>query len=172
MAYIGWYITKRNWISVLIFAPVIAFLGSIVFESGRACLADFPHLLITLVFCISQIALYVFGFFPDIKQRLVGVLILAIVIIVLTVISPQVDLQAKEYLPDGTSFSEEAKVEVAESSVCNVQFVLPEEGKVYIYAHKYGITEVTIRDGDKEYRYSFEVYRDGTTARIRITRVD
>ncbi len=166
----GWFITKKNWLSVLIFAPVFALLGYTVAESGSQCIRNFPHLLVTCLFCVLQIVLYIYVFFPGILQKLVGLLVPVIVVVVMTFTLPQVDLQATEQLPGEAVFSEEGStVEVEDDSICGVQLVSPEEGTVYLYAHKYGVTGFRIKDGDQEKQYSLEVYNDQGVDRIQIT---
>ncbi len=168
MAYIGWYITKKNWLSVLIFSPVLVFLGHVVYQSGAECLQSFPHLLITALFCILQIVLYVIVFFPDLRQKIVGVLIPLLAIVFFAVLTPQVDLTSIEPLPGEPSFSAAATVSVEDASIAEVQLNAPEEGVVYLYAHKYGVTELTVTDAGTDYRYSVEVYDENGVDRIRI----
>ena len=64
LALAGWYITKRNWLSALILAPVLLFLAWTAYTCAASCVRSFPHLLVAAVFCIFQIALYVYAFFP------------------------------------------------------------------------------------------------------------
>ncbi|MBR2991254.1 MAG: pilus assembly protein N-terminal domain-containing protein, partial [Solobacterium sp.] len=111
-------------------------------------------------------------FFPQITQKCIGILIPAAVAVFFALKAPQADLQATETLPGDPSFSDDAVIAVEDPSVCSVQFHSPEEGKVYIYAHKYGITEVVVTEGKKEFRFSFEVYRDQSVTRIRIEQVE
>ncbi len=172
MAYIGWYIRKKNWLSVLIFAPVLAFLGYTIFESWFECVHRFPHLLVTMLFCILQILLYIYMFFPQITQKLTGILIPAVIAVFFALKAPQADLQVVETLPGDPSLSETSVIVVEDPSICSVQLHSAEEGRVYIYAHKYGITEVAITEGEKEFRYSFEVYRDKSVTRIRIEQIE
>ncbi|MBR4462685.1 MAG: pilus assembly protein N-terminal domain-containing protein [Erysipelotrichaceae bacterium] len=172
MAYIGWYIGKKNWLSLLILSPVLAFLGYTIIEAGRQCLQNFPYLLVTVLFCILQTILYVLAFLSDWKQRIIGILIPVITIVVLAMMLPQVDLQVVDYLPDHPVFETEPIVEVADESICQVQVSSLEEGTVYIYAHKYGTTKVTISEGNKVLRYSFEVYNDKGVSRVRMTPIE
>ena len=86
-AFAGWYINKRSWLSVLILAPVLAFLGSIVYSSMSETISSFPHLLLTAVFCLLQIAAYVFVFFPKSSQKLVGLAVPAATIVALALIA-------------------------------------------------------------------------------------
>lgn len=63
-AFVGWFITKKNWISALILLPVIAFLGLTTYQCGVECIKSFPHLILATIFCILQIVVYVIVFFP------------------------------------------------------------------------------------------------------------
>ncbi|MCR5795873.1 MAG: hypothetical protein K6G61_11075, partial [Solobacterium sp.] len=73
-AYIGWYINKKNWLSVLIFTPVIALLAGFFYNAAFECFISFPHLLLTALFCLMQIVLYICVFFPDIRMKAAGAL--------------------------------------------------------------------------------------------------
>lgn len=169
MAFVGWYITKKNWLSVLIFSPVLAFLGYTVFECGSGCFKSFPHLLIAALFCVLQIVLYVFTFFPDVKQKIVGMLIPVIVIVVLSVVSPKVDVTVMEQLPGSPSFTEEAELSVEDGSFANIQIHSNKDGILYIRARGYGSTAITVTDGGKEYRYTLEIFNENGITRTRIT---
>lgn len=169
VAYIGWYITKKNWLSLLILYPVLSFLGLTFFEAVRGCMTRFPHLLVTALFCVMQIVLYVLAFLPDPRQKIIGLLIPVTAFVIMTFMTPQVDLQATETLPDSPSFSEAVTVEVADTDICMVEIHSASEGRVYIYAHKYGTTEFTVTDGETVKKYSVEVYSDSGIARIAIT---
>ncbi len=83
MALVGWFITKRNWLSVLILSPVLAFLGYTLFDCASACLAGFPRYLLAALFCLAQLVLFVAAFFPKRAQKLVGALIPAAVVLAL-----------------------------------------------------------------------------------------
>ena len=169
MAFVGWYITKKSWLSVLIFAPVLVFLGVTAYSAGSSCMQDFPHLLVTAVFCILQIILYVLAFLPDLWKKAVGIAVPVIAVIVVALAVPQVDLTTIEPLPGDPSFSEEATITVEDASVANVQLHAPEEGIVYIPAQKHGSTDVVVTDGGNEFRYNVEIYRDHGVDRTRIT---
>ena len=87
-AFIGWYIRRKNWLSVLIFAPVLVYLGLVLRMGIEGLTAAFPHLLIMALFCLMQILIYVFVFFPKVPQKLVGFAIPVITVIVLVLIAP------------------------------------------------------------------------------------
>lgn len=64
MAFVGWFIGKKNWLSVLIFAPVFAYLGYMAYGYGLESVTGFPHHLIAALFCLFQIILYILVFSP------------------------------------------------------------------------------------------------------------
>lgn len=173
MAFVGWFITKKNWLSVLIFAPVFAYLGFFAYGFAITCVESFPHMLIASLFCLMQIVLYILAFFPDIKQKIVGILIPIITVVVLIVIIPQVDLADIQTLPGDPSFSEEAVIAIDDESIAEIEFYIygPESGVVSIHAHAYGTATVTVTDGEETTRYTLEVYKDGQSAGICITPV-
>lgn len=57
MAFAGWFITRKNWLSMLIFAPIFAYLGYMAYGNALICAQDFPHCLIAALFCLLQIVL-------------------------------------------------------------------------------------------------------------------
>lgn len=69
MAFVGWFITKKNWLSVLIFAPVFAYLGYFTYGYGLECVQNFPRYLIAALFCLLQIVLYIIVFSPISGKR-------------------------------------------------------------------------------------------------------
>lgn len=158
-AFIGWYINRRDWWSVLIFAPVLAYLGHTAAECGRTCYWEFPRLLITVLFCIGQILLYVFAFFPKGLQKLVGVAVPTAAAIVFLLTTPPLDMTTNAWLPDGHAYTDDAIVYNEDDEKLNVQLIGHENGKLYIHASQYGTFGFRIEDEGKTYRYEGEVYR-------------
>ena len=169
MAFVGWYITKKNWLSVLIFSPVFAYLGFSAYGYCIECVKVFPHFIFASLFCLLQIALCILAFFPDIKQKLVGILIPIIIVIVILMIPQQIDAGSTETLSDATSFSEEAEITVDDDSIANVSFWDYEDGVIFIQAKGYGTTTITVTDGDKTFQYSLEIYNEEGAVQTRVT---
>lgn len=170
-AFIGWFITKRNWLSVLILAPVLAFMGFTVFDCGTFCLRHFPRLLVTVLFCILQIVLYIAAFFPDIRKKLVGVLIPIIVIAVMAFITPQTDINGTVFLPDDPVLTDSAVVITGDNPAADITVAATgENSMIHVHAKDYGTMDFSIKDEVNEYRYMLEVYEDiSGHAQIRIT---
>ena len=165
MAFVGWYIKKKNWLSVLIFSPVLVFLGSVIPETVR----NFPNLILTAVFCLLQIFIYVYTFFPKIGQKVVGILIPVITVIVFMLNTQQAVVVAEDTLPGEPALSSEATVTVENSEIADVSFADPENARIHIEVHKYGTTEFIVKDGDKELRYILEAYDDDGACGFKIT---
>jgi hypothetical protein len=162
-AFVGWFITKRNWLSVLIFAPVLAFLG----YTAYACVTE--HHIVAAVFCVLQIVLYVLGFFPNIKQRIVGLVIPVCAALLVVLITPKVDISITEPLPDGITFSQDAVIETGGTQIANIQLADPETGTVYIRAQDYGNVTFYINDGGTRYTYDLHIFDDNGVTRTKIT---
>jgi hypothetical protein len=165
MAFVGWYITKRNWLSVLIFAPVLAFLG----YTAYTCAAGNPAYLLAAVFCALQIIVYVLAFFPGVLQKIVGLAIPVIVAVVLSFTMTHVDLTGEEPLPENPSFSEDAVMLMDWNETFNIQLIDPQTGKVYFHASDYGTISFAVQDGDTVYHYTLEVYKDNGEDRAKFT---
>ena len=171
MAYIGWFITKRNWLGVIILAPVLAYLGRVFYESSMQCIRNFPNLLVTSLFCALQIILYLIAFLPDWKQKLAEILILVIAVVVLTVSTASIDVNSTVFLPDDPILTDAAVVETEEGSFAEITIAeTGESSMILIRTTKLGTADFSIRDGETEYRYTAEIYEDeGRHIQIKIT---
>ncbi len=161
MAFVGWYITKKNWLSVLILSPVLAFLGVTMVEALRQTVYHFPRLLITALFCLGQILLYLYVFTSSHWQKLAGALaaLAAAAFILLT--TSGVDINCTMFLPDDPVLTEAAVVSVEDADLAAVSVESTgEDSMVRIQTEKFGSTSFTIRDGAQEYRYALEIYMD------------
>ena len=160
MAYVGWYINKKNWLSALILAPVNVFLMGVSIVSFSFAFRHFPLHLVTAVFCLLQVLLYVYAFSSDRWQKLAG---LAVPVIAAGIIVAMTgfELNAQAFLPDAPTVSEAATVTVEDESVATIS--IHEPGKdpiISIHSTKYGTTGFTITDGEKVYHYTLRVYED------------
>ena len=89
MAFVGWYINKKNWLSALIFLPVVCFLAFTAVGAFRDAFSAFPKYLLTGIFCCAQILIYGFVFFPKVPQRLTVILPPVIVAIMMVLMTSQ-----------------------------------------------------------------------------------
>lgn len=169
MAFVGWFIKKRNWLSVLIFAPVFAYLGIFAYINGTEAVKNFPHYILACLFCLMQIIVYILAFFPDIRQKLVGLLIPIAAVAVIILFPQQLEYGSTSKLPDAPPFSEEAEITAEDSSIATVEFWDLEEGLIFIRATGYGTTTITVTDGGETFKYSLEIYDEDGAVQTRIT---
>lgn len=86
MGYIGYYIKKKNWLSLLILSPMIVTLVFLGIGYINSTINDFPHHLLSSISCFLIIIVVVLSLFDNIKIKLISfgiTLIASIVIIVL-----------------------------------------------------------------------------------------
>ena len=163
-AFIGWYIKKKNWISLLIFLPVLGFLSYAGVEAFRQAAADFPKLLVTALFCLAQVLLYVYTFTSNIWQKLIGLAVPLAIAAVLSLRTPHFLFAMYDDLPDSPALTSGVTVTVEDPSIADVEIVLPEDGRYHLEAHKYGETLVIVKDAEQELKYDLKVYeKDGVT---------
>jgi len=160
-AYIGWYIRKKNWLSLLILIPVLILLAYLCEDGLKHVIHQFPSLLIMVVFCILQILIYLYAFTEKLPQRLVGVLVPIAVIAVTLLMSKNVDFSSSQFLPDNPVLTENAAVTVDDTGIADISISSTgEDSTVLIRVHAYGDTSFTISDGDKEFQYNISIYEN------------
>ena len=161
MAFVGWYIRKKNWLSLLILSPIVLFLTYVYVDSFRFFVNHFPYRLVTALFCFAQVILYLYAFTSKLWQRLVGVFVPLAAILIFLFVTPQVEINGTNFLPDNPVLTQEAVATSDNTGFATVSVSQTgEDSMVLIQANKYGTTTFTIKDGDKEYRYSLEIYED------------
>ncbi|MBO6054964.1 MAG: hypothetical protein J6P31_05530 [Oscillospiraceae bacterium] len=160
-AFIGWYIRKKNWLSLLILMPMLILLAITCEDGLKHVIHQFPNLLIMVVFCILQVFLYLYAFTEKISQKIVGVLVPVAVIAGILLMPRNVEFFTSQFLPDNPVLTEEAVAAVEDPGIAEVSVSgTGDNATVLIHAHTYGTTSFTIKDGDREYRYSIRIYED------------
>ena len=170
-AYIGWYIRKKNWFSLLILMPMLILLADICKDGLKFVIHQFPHLLIMVAFCILQMFLYLYVFSEKPLQKIAGALVLVAFIAVLTLAPKTVDFSSTQFLPDNPVLTENATVAVDDAGIADILVSgTGEDSTVLIRAHAYGSTSFTVKDGGDEYQYNIHIYEDELgSSRIDIT---
>ena len=159
MAYVGWYIRKKNWLSLLILAPILLALTSDYVNSFVHTSRHFPYMLVTALFCLAQVLLYLYRFTETPWQKLVGFFVPLLVVVIALLIRPGVDLTVNTFLPDEPVLTEKAVVVMEEGGIAEVSIQSTgADSMVLVRATEYGTSSFVIRDGEREYRYSLEVY--------------
>lgn len=168
-AFVGWYITKKNWLSVLILAPILAYLGITACTSALHCIRHFPRQLITALFCLMQIVLYALVFFPG-KKKLVGLAVPVLAAVILAMTSHETDVNATLFLPNDPVLSDSAVVVMEEDPGLRISVEKTgQDSMIRIQAKRLGSTDFSIQDGELAYEYTAEIYEDdGGSIQIRI----
>ena len=168
-AYIGWYIKKKNWLSLVILMPILILLALIAKDGINHVIYEFPHLLLMVVFCIAQILLYLYVFTESVAQKIAGLLAPIVVVAAMLLMPQTVDFSSTQFLPDNPVLTEKASIivdnpDIAEIRVSNTG----EDSTIFIHVHAYDKTSFTIKDSDKEYRYDINIYED----RLGVSQID
>lgn len=169
-AFLGWYIKKKNWLSLLILLPVLGLLTYYYVDGFQTAFRHFPRLLLMAVFCLAQVLLYLYAFTEKLWQRLVGLLVpLAAVLVIMFTKTPG-EMSFSDFLPDDPALSEQAVVYVIDDENTKITLVNSSEGSIRVQTNHFGTIPFEIKDGDHTYRYEMEIYEsnEGSTS-VRIT---
>ena len=84
MGYIGYFIKKKNWLSVLILSPMIVFLVLLGLGFINKAIESFPHHIISGIACFLMIIIVVLSIFDNKKLKLIsfGITIIATIAII------------------------------------------------------------------------------------------
>ena len=160
-AYIGWYIKKKNWLSLVILMPMLILLALIAKDGISHVIYEFPHLLLMVVFCVAQILLYLYVFTKNVAQKIAGLLAPIVVVAAMLLMPQTVDFTSTQFLPDNPALTENAVIAVDNTDVAEIRVSnIGEDSTILIHVHAYDKTSFTIKDGDKEYHYDINIYVD------------
>ena len=158
MALVGWFITKRNWLSLLILSPILLLLMFTSVNSFMFTFRHFPHQLITALFCLAQVLLYLYAFTPKWIQRAIGFFVPLIAVVFFVVLTPKNAYSGNYFLPGDPVLSDQAVVTIDNPDLADIR--VQEQNQVYVSAKDFGTSDFTITDGGKEYHYTIELYED------------
>ena len=160
MAFVGWYITKKNWLSLLILSPVLAFLAYTAVDAARFTASHFPRLLVTALFCLGQIVLYLWAFTSKPLQKLLGLAVPLAVAAVVLLRTPQAGVDCAVFFPDDPVFSETATVTEDNDSLTLAIDPRDDGAMLRVHATAYGDTDFTVTDGGATYDYTLQIRLD------------
>ena len=160
MAYIGWYIRKKNWLSLLILMPILYILTSYSLSGFQDAIRRFPRMLVMAVFCLGQALLYLYAFTENIRQKLVGFAVPLIAAIILLLVRPQLDFEGTNFLPGNPALTENAVVSVENTEIAEITIENGEDSLIRVHGRKFGTTSFSVKDGEQVYRYTLEIYED------------
>ena len=149
MGYIGYYIKKDKWWGILILTPILVLLGLNYYNYLGEAISFFPNHLLTTLFCIATMILYPLALFKDKKNKYIGVIISAIIILVSSFI----------VISNGrTSYN--TSILVSHGSE-NITF--DDSYKVYLRDENYGKVYITYEKNIEDYIVNAEFIKLGKT---------
>lgn len=169
MAFVGWYITKKNWLSLLILSPVLVFLAYTAVDAARFTASHFPRQLVTALFCLGQIVLYLWAFTAKPLQKLLGLAVpLAVAVVVLLLRTAAVEVDCAVFFPDYPVFSENATVTEDNDDLTLSLEPYDDSAMLRVHATAYGDTDFTVTDGGATYDYTLQIRLDdgGVTVNV------
>ena len=130
MAFVGWYMKKDKWWSLLILAPMLVFLGYHYVSYFGEAYHFFPQHLLTAIFCAVTMILYPLCIFKDRRLRLIG-LALSVLILLAGTVWGIADQRSHTYETDlllsggetsGVEFDDAWQARLADESFGTVEF--------------------------------------------------
>lgn len=82
MGYIGYYMKKEKWWSLLILVPMLFFVGYHYFGFFREAVSFFPNHLLSAIFCAATMIIYPLFIFKEKKLRIAGLIISLVILAV------------------------------------------------------------------------------------------
>ncbi len=163
MGYIGYYVKKNKWWSFFILMPILLLLGCEYYGYLRDVLFDFPHHLLTTLFCFITLLLYPLCLFDNKKIKISSLVFSILIVIVSTVL---VLSNKKIYnvtllsFDDDLTYNENYKV-----------YLKDDIGDVYIKKYddtyvvegdfvKTGKTNLILDDNDNKIIFEIEIFND------------
>ena len=171
MGYIGYYIKKDNILSVIILLPMLILLSIIGVGFFSSTIENFPHHLLSGIFCFTAIILIILGVLNKKKNKIISFAIIILFTIGYVLISNGIlfdtykqyevyeDLKeynitlSDEYYVSGFFSTEQGSVEIIEK---DGKYVLKITG-IKNTTYKFGIAS----EGDKQLRFEYHFDEDG-----------
>ena len=150
--FIAWHVKKKNVLSALILSVACVFLAYLGVDYLRRMLYDFPHHLLTVLFCFAAAALLIPVLLPGKRERLIagGVTLAATAVIAATVLFGSPHSFAGYPMDNAQDYT----FTVENSKIVSVE---PTEDGINLTANGYGSTVVTA------------AAEDGTTVTYKVT---
>ena len=163
MAFVGWYLKKRNWVSVLILSPMILLLALHGVGFIQSAIKNPPYHLLSGIFCFAQIILYAFALFDKKRDKILTLVIGLLCTIAVLIPSfltggnsetMMIVVLEKDVTPSATVTLEDEDFGRVETSLDTEIKV----ARIYTAVDKEKSTILTVRDGNKIYKYRVSVF--------------
>lgn len=156
MGYIGYYMKKNKWWSLLILIPIMLLLGIHYYHYLKELIYSFPYHLMTIIFCLITLLMYPTCIFKERKIKVIGIVISILIIIISTILAFSYKTSYKTSLlisndSHNIYFDNTYNVYIDDSKLGNVYIEYVDEiGEYAINAdfNKTGKTILTLEDND------------------------
>ena len=170
MGFVGWYMKKNKWYSLLILAPMLVFVGYHYFGFLREALSFFPNHLLSTIFCAACLIIYPLFIFSNKQLKTIGLILSLVILAAATVLV----LTGTKSSYTTTLLLENEEREFVFDDSCEVRLEDEAFGKAYFYYEegvecwsvrasfvKTGETKLILTDAKgAEHVYRLTVYRD------------
>ena len=171
MGFIGYYIKKKNWLSVLILSPMIVALVFLGLGYINSAIESFPHHLLSGIACFLFIIIIVLSLFDNKKHRIVSFAVALITTGVILILNNGIgDSKFETYRNlESYGITIVGKAEIITTTgnkEGSVELIRQEDGtyNVKLTGWNSGKYSFTIGDEDNnEYRFEFYYDKEGKT---------
>lgn len=175
MGYIGYYIKKKNIISMIILLPMLLVMGYLGVGYLTSMLEDFPHHLLSMLFCFIVPIIIILNIFDKVKYKVISIIIFILSLLGL-------------FLYNGTSSKYETYKSLDEynlilednayisiftarvASYGNASLIKGDTYSLRVSGVQKGKYEFTITDDINE--YNFEYYYDKENQTVILNKID
>ncbi len=175
MGYIGYYINKKNFLSVVILMPM--FLGLILFGTGylKSAIETFPHHLLSGIACFAFILIITLNLFDKLKYKLITLGLCLLGVLGMFLVGMDIFKTKFETYRQLEGIVLEGNVDVTFSSGTKngqVELIKTEDGyNVKLNGQKGGKYKFTITD-EKDHEYNYEYHFDKEKNTVVLNRTD
>ena len=139
MAFVGWYMRKNKWWSLMILVPMLFFLGYHYYGFIGEAVHFFPNHLLSAIFCAATMLIYPLCIFDNKKLRLIGAVISVVILIAATAYS----------FMDGNTHAYDTQLLASDGETAGVEY--DDTYSVYLEDESFGTVSI-------EYMESIECY--------------
>ena len=148
MGFIGWYMKKDKWWGLLILTPMLIFLGMHYSGFLGKTIYDFPHHLLSTLFCLITILIYPICIFSNKKIKIAGIIISVLIILITSIMTLNSNkVYNTTVLTNGGSAGA----------------VFDDTYNVYLEDSSYGRVYITYDEGLEDYMVNAEFKKAGKT---------
>ena len=170
MGFVGYYMRKEKWWSLLILCPMLLFVGYHYFGFFRETISFFPNHLLSAIFCVATMVIYPLFIFNNKTLKIIGLAFSLVIIAAATVLV----LSSGRSVYNTTVLVNGGKLDVEFDETYTVSLEDESYGKVYIVYednidsymvnaefHKTGKTRLILKAPDGNVRtFSLDIGRD------------